>query len=86
VRFGLPDEKQRAELWRAMLPVDAPFELALDFDDLGREFPMTGGYIKNAALRAAYLAVHEKSAISMGHLRRGARTELEAMGKVVRAA
>ncbi|MDQ3300248.1 MAG: hypothetical protein M3619_27015 [Myxococcota bacterium] len=43
---------------------------------------MTGGYIKNAALRAAYLAAHEGSAITMGQLMRAARAEYEAMGKL----
>jgi hypothetical protein len=43
---------------------------------------MSGGYIKNAALRAAYLAADEGSPISMAHLRRAARAEYEAMSKI----
>jgi hypothetical protein len=43
---------------------------------------MTGGYIKNAALRAAFLAADEGTAIAMRHLVRAARAEYQAMGKV----
>ena len=44
---------------------------------------MTGGYIKNAALRAAFLAADEDGPIAMRHLERAARAEYQAMGKVV---
>jgi hypothetical protein len=44
---------------------------------------MTGGYIKNAALRAAFLAADEDAPIAMRHLDRAARAEYQGMGKVV---
>jgi len=83
IRLPKPDEAQRSALWRTMLPADAPVEDDLDFENLGREFSMTGGHIKNAVLRAAYLAAHERGPISNAHLARGARAEIEAMGNVV---
>ena len=46
---------------------------------------MTGGYIKNAFVRAAFLAVEEGAPISMRHLARAARSEYQAMGKVIAA-
>lgn len=49
---------------------------------LAREFAMTGGYIKNAVLRAAYLAAREGE-ITARHLERAARAEYAAMGKLV---
>jgi SpoVK/Ycf46/Vps4 family AAA+-type ATPase len=85
IRLPMPDEAQRSDLWRAVLPADAPVDENLDLDELGREFAMTGGHIKNAVLRGAYLAAHERKPISASHLQRGARAEIEAMGKVVRA-
>jgi len=60
----LPDEAQRIELWRAVLPAATPVEPALDFEALAREFAMTGGHIKNAVLRGAYLEAHERRSIS----------------------
>jgi SpoVK/Ycf46/Vps4 family AAA+-type ATPase len=82
IRFPTPDEDQRAQLWRVMIPSRAPLADDIDFDNLAKRFEMTGGYIKNAAVRAAYLASHERSRIGMNHLVRAARAEYEAMGKI----
>jgi len=82
VRFPMPDEAQREQLWQAMIPARATVEGTLDFERLARDFSMTGGYIKNAAIRAAYLAADEGTPISMTHFRRAARTEYEAAGKL----
>ncbi|MBL0212544.1 MAG: ATP-binding protein [Myxococcales bacterium] len=82
VRFPMPEEEQRAQLWRAMMPASAPVAGEIDAARLAREFEMSGGYIKNAAVRAAYLAAEHDGAISMAHLFRAARAEYEAMGKV----
>ncbi|MEO8704688.1 MAG: hypothetical protein ABI867_31825 [Kofleriaceae bacterium] len=43
---------------------------------------MSGGYIRNAALRAAFLAADEDSIITRAHLERAARVEYEGMGKL----
>jgi hypothetical protein len=72
-------------LWKALLPTNAPIAAGLPFDDLADRFVMSGGYIRNAVLRAAFLAADEDTAINGNHLARAARLEYEAMGKVVRA-
>jgi hypothetical protein len=81
VRFELPEADERAALWRAMLPAAAPVQPGTDFERLARSFVMSGGYIRNAALRAAFLAAEEVSAITGAHLERAARLEMEAMGR-----
>jgi len=43
---------------------------------------MSGGYIRNAALRAAFLAADEDSEITAAHLERAARVEYEGLGKL----
>jgi hypothetical protein len=83
LRFELPDEDERARLWRAMLPAEAPVEAGLDVGRLARAFALSGGYIRNAALRAAFLAAAERSVITGEHLARAARLEAEGQGKVV---
>ena len=83
VEFPVPDPDERARLWRALLPAIAQVADDLDFDALGARFEMTGGYIRNAALRAAFLAADEGTAIAMRHLVRAARAEYQAMGKVM---
>jgi AAA+ superfamily predicted ATPase len=82
VRFDMPDEDSRAELWRRMIPKAAPRDAGIDFRTLGRTYKFSGGYIRNAVLRAAYLAAAEGGAIAMDHLRRAADLEAWEMGRV----
>ncbi|MFT3700364.1 MAG: ATP-binding protein [Kofleriaceae bacterium] len=82
LRFQVPDADERAKLWRAMLPEQAPVDADVDFAGLGRRFEMTGGYIRNAALRAAFLAADEGTSISEAHLEHAARMEYDGMGKI----
>ncbi|MBK9035283.1 MAG: ATP-binding protein [Myxococcales bacterium] len=83
VDFPVPEPDERARLWRTLLPKEAAVAADIDHDALAARFEMTGGYIKNAALRAAFLAADEGTAIAMRHLLRAARSEYQAMGKVV---
>jgi hypothetical protein len=43
---------------------------------------MSGGYIRNAALRAAFLAAEEKRPLSQDHLERAVRAEFQETGKL----
>lgn len=70
MRFEVPDEDERATLWQAMLPPAAPVVTGVNFASLARRFEMSGGYIRNAALRAAFLAADEDSIITAAHLAR----------------
>ncbi len=84
IRFYPPDVDERARLWRAMLPPEAPIDGALDHDALAEAYPdMCGGHIRNAVLRAAFLAAGEGTAITQGHLARAGRAEYRAMGKTL---
>ncbi|MEJ7602562.1 MAG: AAA family ATPase [Kofleriaceae bacterium] len=82
IRVPMPDEEQRELLWRTMFPGRAKRVASLDLGKLAAEFEMSGGYIKNAVLRAAYFAADEGGAIDERHLWRAARAEYEAMGKM----
>ncbi len=83
IRFALPEVTERAALWQACLPADAPCAQGIDTAHLAERFAMSGGYIRNAVLRAAFLAAHEKTEIAMAHLVRGGLQEYASMGKVV---
>ena len=83
VDFPVPEPDERERLWRSLLPREAAIGVDLDYAVLAERFEMTGGYIKNAALRAAFLAADEGTAIAMRHLVRAARAEYQAMGKVI---
>jgi len=82
IAFPLPESDERERLWRAMLPAHA-LAAGIDFQALADDYAMSGGYIKNAALRAAYLAAADGNAITMRHLVKAAGAEYAAMGKVV---
>jgi len=84
VRFYPPDRAERERLWRALLPERAPVEGGIDYEALADSFKeMCGGHIRNAVLRAAFLAAHEETPITHDHLARAARAEYRAMGKVL---
>ncbi|PIE18960.1 MAG: hypothetical protein CSA66_03465 [Proteobacteria bacterium] len=84
VRFPAPDEQTRARLWERMVPPKAKTEGELYFDALGEDYELSGGHIKNAALRAAFFAANEGRGITMKDLRRAARLESLRLGKIVR--
>ncbi|HJU00869.1 MAG TPA: ATP-binding protein, partial [Actinomycetes bacterium] len=74
VEFGLPDEPRREQLWRLHLPEPT---LADDVrvDLLARLYPVPGGWIRNAAIAAAFLAAPMGGPIRQHHLVRAMRRE-----------
>ena len=82
VQFPMPEREERTKLWHALLPKAAPTTGELRLQKLAEQFEMSGGYIRNAVLRAAFLAVAEQSAITAAHLTKAAHLEYEAMGKI----
>ena len=82
VRFPMPELEERKHLWRALVPPRAPTQGDLRLHELAERFVMSGGHIRNAALRAAFLAASENTAITQETLARAARLEYEAMGKI----
>ena len=83
VRFPMPETEERKRLWQALIPSAAPVSLDLRFDQLADSYAMSGGYIRNAVLRAAFLAADQNASIDTALLARAAQLEYEAMGKVV---
>jgi ATP-dependent 26S proteasome regulatory subunit len=82
VRFPMPEATERQKLWHALIPTKAPVRGALNLDKLAEKYVMSGGYIKNAVLRAAFLAADENTPITGAHLAKAAQLEYEAMGKL----
>jgi hypothetical protein len=80
--FPFPDEDMRARLWEAHLPADIPRAGTFDLAELARRFPLSGGYIRNCALRAAFLAAAEGVPLSFAHLVRAVELEYHEMGKL----
>jgi hypothetical protein len=80
--FPFPDEDTRAELWRAHLPPELPRAGELTFDALAHKYQLSGGYIRNACLRAAFLAAQEETALHQHHLERAVALEFAELGKL----
>nr|MDQ3368464.1 ATP-binding protein [Myxococcota bacterium] len=80
--FPFPDDEARERLWRVHLPSQMPLAGRLDLAGLARRYKMSGGYIRNAALRAAFLAAEEASPLTQDHLERAVRAEFREGGKL----
>jgi AAA+ superfamily predicted ATPase len=82
VEFPFPDEEQRRRIWEVTFPPAAPLSNDVDFAVLAREVRLSGGYIRNIALLAAFYAAAEAHPISMEHITRAARREHHKLGRV----
>ncbi|WP_405815221.1 ATP-binding protein [Streptomyces sp. NBC_01390] len=73
VDFPFPAEHERAEIWRRVLPPQAPVK---DIDAaLLAQLTVAGGSIRNIALSGAFLAAEEGDRLQMRHMLAAARTE-----------
>ena len=81
--LDIPEIDERERLWKSFLPDRAPVDRDVNFRLLATEFRLSGGYIRNAAVRAAFLAASHEAPISMELLRLASALELEDMGRVV---
>jgi ATPase family protein associated with various cellular activities (AAA) len=82
IRFPEPEAEERVRLWRQLLP-PATGLADVDFAALAERFDMTGGYIKNAVVRAAVIAARAGRAMVADDLWTGAHHEYVEMGKVM---
>ncbi len=80
--FPFPDEEAREQLWRTHLPANLPKSGTFDLAALARKYRLSGGYIRNAALRAAFLAAEEQSPLTQDHLHRAIKAEFREIGKI----
>jgi SpoVK/Ycf46/Vps4 family AAA+-type ATPase len=83
IRFPEPEIEEREKLWRQLLPPATGLHDQVDFKALAERFDMTGGYIKNAVVRAAVIAARAGRAMIAEDLWQGAHHEYLEMGKVM---
>jgi len=83
INFPFPEPEDRERLWQAMLPEEADVSGDINWNGLAERYEMSGGYIRNAVLRAAFLAADDEGPITQGHLVRAANLEYTGMGKVI---
>jgi hypothetical protein len=85
ITFPFPDESEREQLWRVHLPKDVPTAGKLDLMKIAGKYKLSGGYIRNAALRAAFLAAAENLPMSQRHLERAVELEFNDVGKIAQS-
>ena len=81
VFFSFPSPDMRAELWRRTLP-ERTRAAAIDFDGLAERYQLSGGFIKVACERAAYVAGSTDSEIDDDLLRRTVERMYRERGKL----
>jgi SpoVK/Ycf46/Vps4 family AAA+-type ATPase len=79
VPFPKPVDRER--IWRTLMPSRAPVG-KIDYSRLGKTFELSGGHIKNAILRAAYIAAQRDQSIDYDLLAEAAEKECAAAGKL----
>ncbi|MCX5747173.1 MAG: ATP-binding protein, partial [Proteobacteria bacterium] len=82
LQFPFPDEEVRLRLWATHVTPQTPTDGDFDFGELARKFPLSGGYIRNCAVRAAFLAAHEGIPLAQKHLLRAIHLEYRELGKL----
>ena len=82
VSFPFPDAEQRARIWKTLVPPECPVDENMDYDLLGESYELSGGYIKNAILKAAYRAAIEEKVMGMDHIEFAAEQECRNAGKI----
>jgi hypothetical protein len=76
VDFPLPDSDGRRDLWSLHLPPEQ-MDPDVDLEVLARLYPMPGGWIRNAAVAAAFVAASTGDRIRQAHLVASVRREYE---------
>jgi SpoVK/Ycf46/Vps4 family AAA+-type ATPase len=79
IRFEMPSIELRKKIWQRMFPKKAPLAADIDWDLLA-SYEVTGGYVKNAVLRAARItAFRESEEITFAILKEALKQELTAL-------
>ena len=87
LRFEKPDADGRSLLWSKVFPPDAPLSEDFDPGELARRFEMSGANIRNAAVRAGFLAAAGDSGkITQADCLEAAEREAREMGLLTRRA
>jgi hypothetical protein len=82
LRLELPEVDERIRLWRSFLD-HLPGAATIDVRWLANRFELSGGSIKNAAVRAAFLAAAQRCALDLATVIAAVERELDDMGRVV---
>ena len=84
IDFPFPEPEYRGLIWKGLIPAECPTDPDLDFDELGQNYELSGGHIKNAVVRAAYRAAGRGGHITARDIELAAEQECKNAGKLFR--
>ncbi|NRD44032.1 AAA family ATPase [Corallococcus exiguus] len=84
IEFPFPEVDERRRIWELMLPEGVPRAGALDLAGLAQRHRLAGGDIRNAALKAIFLAEQAGAPLAQEHLERAVALELYELGRLSR--
>ncbi|MGI4857590.1 MAG: ATP-binding protein [Janthinobacterium lividum] len=83
VEVPFPDVGVRERLWRGIWPAGVRLDDGIDFAALARAFAVSGGSIRNIALRATWMAAEQGAAgVASTHVEEAARREYAKLGRL----
>ena len=83
IRFDMPDAATRKDIWKGCFSSDIPVADDVDFDFLSERIELSGGYIKNIVLNAAFMAAAGSGRVSMREIIRSTANEYSKNGAMV---
>ena len=84
IEFPLPEADERRRIWELMLPPAVDRAPDVDLARIAGAHRLAGGDIRNAALKAIFLAHRRGEPVSQADLERGVALELLEMGRLSR--
>ena len=81
VDFEDPDREQRFQLWQRHIPDTELLDPDVNLFELATLYPVVGGFIRNAAVAAGFLAAEDQSKISRNHFVHAIRREYQKSGR-----
>jgi hypothetical protein len=81
VDFDEPDLDERYRLWRCHIPDGMDLDTNVNLYELATLYAVAGGFIRNAAVAAAFMAAADGGRISRNHLLRAVRREYTKAGR-----
>jgi hypothetical protein len=82
IEFPFPDAEERRAIWERLLVPGVPREGEIDLDAIARAHRLSGGEIRNAALKAIFLAEQDGAPLERAHLDRAIALELLELGRL----
>ena len=62
IDFPVPDEAERAEIWKQVIPHAVAENSRIDIPFLARQFPLSGGHIRSIVFNACLQSAHRRTA------------------------